>query len=271
MNSWKKWKGLITGAALAMIGLAPHYAYGLGLNGSSATLNIDITVNASAAVQIDTLYISSSPGIIWSPGTRLYASGDLGAGIAYASATVKNSGNLTERWYLSTSTNSIDQGSAGAWTLNASSNVADVGPNQFAVQAVFASSATTTGVGTVATSNCPQSGSAGNANMAALWNSTATIVGLSGPVIGDTGNAYGARGGSPTYSNYSDTLQSGAAIVGASTGPDSGNSSGNYAMYSASLGSGFGTRAICWRVILPASTSSGDNQIIPLIVTAQQQ
>jgi hypothetical protein len=266
-----KLKCLIAGAALAIIAIAPRAAFGLGLNGSSATLNIDVTVNASAAVQIDTLYISSSPGVIWSPGTRFYASGDLGAGIAYASATVKNSGNLTERWYLSTSTNSIDQGSAGAWTLHASSNVADVGPNQFAVQAVFASSATTDIAGDVATSNCPQSGSAGNLNQAALWNSTATIVGLSGPVIGDSGNAYGAQGNSTTFSNYSDTLQSGPAIVGASTGPDSGNTSNHYQMYSASLGSGFGTRALCWRVILPASTSSGDNQIIPLIVTAQQQ
>jgi hypothetical protein len=142
--------------------------------------------------------------------------------------------------------------------LVVTSNTADVGLDQFAVQAVFGSSNTTAG-------GCPQSGSTGNLTNDAMWNSTATIVGVSGPVTGPTGNAYGAKGASPLFNNYVNT--SAPAIGGASAYPDTGN---NYQMYANNLGGGYGLRALCWRVILPPSVNSGDTQVIPLIVTASQ-
>jgi hypothetical protein len=242
------------GATLAVLGLAADRVYAT----STATLNIDIYVNASAAIQVDTLVTSTAPGtgangIAWTGSTRRYSSGDNASGIVHSSATVTNNGVLTERWYLSTVATSEDQGAAGSWSLVNSTNTNDIGQNQFALQAVFASSATTSG----GAHDCPASASA-------IWGSTATLVMTPGPAAGDTGNAYGAKGASNTYDNYVYKLDP------MNVCPDTGCSSGHYQMYgNATLPTGSGTRALCWSVILPPTTTTTDNQIIPLIVSAQ--
>ena len=234
---------------MASVGLAAGRAHAAT---PVARLNIDVTVNASASVKIDTLVTSSAPsgGIAWTGATRSYAAGDT----YHSTAAVTNDGNLTEHWYLTTAASSLDIGSQGVWTLNGSSNTADVGPDQFSLMAAFASSATTSG----GSYDCPGNGSP-------LWTSTATMVGTGGPIGSDTGNAYGARGGSASaYNNFVDTVQPGMNVC-----PDNGCASLKYQMFTtATAPAGSGKRILCWDVILPPSTSKTDSQIIPLIVTA---
>jgi hypothetical protein len=258
MQISKGLKTFLIGAALALAGLVSGRAYAI----SSATLNIDVTVNASAAVSIDSLGVSSTPFIAWSAGVRAYASGDNAAGISFTSATVVNPGNLTEHWYLNTTANSIDASGGGGntWTLIASSNTTDVNGDQFALQAIFASSATTGG--SAGGNDCP-------GNAAAVWTSSGSVIytAAQSPITaGDTGNAYGAKNGSTLFNNY--------VYVSDPAGnacPDTGCLAGKYQMLSNSaLPTGSGKRALCWRVILPNSTTATTNQIIPLIVTAQQ-
>jgi hypothetical protein len=259
--NWKKWKGLIVGTALAAIAFTANRANALT---NPATLYIDVTVSASASVTINAAQTSTaSPTIAWSDTTRVVAAGD-NSGYLGSSATVINSGNLTERWYLSTNAQSLDQTGANPWTLVVSSNIGDVGLDQFALQAVFASSNTAASGGA---NGCPQSGSTGNTNANdAMWNSTTTIVSAAGPTVGVTGNAYGAQGAIGTaYTNYVNTQSQ--TVGGASAYPDTGT---GYQMYSNSLGNGYGLRALCWRVILPVGVNSADTQVIPLIVTASQ-
>ena len=255
MTRCKSWKGLIAGAALSVIAFTANRANALT---NPATLYIDVTVNASAAVTINATQTSTAPVITWSDTTRVYASGDTTGVASVSSATVINSGNLTERWYLTTSASTLDQTGSNPWTLVVTSNTADVGLDQFAVQAVFGSSNTTAG-------GCPQSGSTGNLTNASMWNSTATIVNVLAPITGVTGNAYGAQGAGTPFNNFVNTTA--ATIGGASAYPDTGNA---YQMYANNLGGGYGARALCWRVILPPSVNSGDTQVIPLIVTASQ-
>jgi hypothetical protein len=115
---------------------------------STATLNIDVTITGSKSVSVNN-FNASTVTINWT--------GTPNAGLVPSStATVNNnSGILTETWALSASSNSIDEGANNSPWANTGST-ATVGNNQFAVQAVFGSSGTTT---------CP-------AGTAADWNST---------------------------------------------------------------------------------------------------
>ncbi|MFI5349515.1 MAG: hypothetical protein ACHQ2Z_08220, partial [Elusimicrobiota bacterium] len=75
MKTWKSWKRLIMGAAVVVAGLAAGRAHAAT---PVVTLNIDVTVTASASVKIDGLVTSSAPSgaITWSPLTRSVAAGD---------------------------------------------------------------------------------------------------------------------------------------------------------------------------------------------------
>jgi len=144
--------------------------------------------------------------------------------------TVKNtSGILTEQWELSTNANSL-AASGTPWTLAASS----VNPTaeQFTVQAVFGSSNTTIG-------NCTN----------ASWNVAAIA-----EILPTTPTQY-VNGG-----EFADSaLNTGGGLFN----PDNGNN-----MYAYNATSGVGQRALCWRVVLPLTTSESATQTIQVIVTA---
>jgi hypothetical protein len=123
-------------------------AAGRAAASSSATVNIEVTINAPLSVSINSL-ASSTDTVTWN-----VASGE--RRLSGSSVTVTNdTGGLTEKWALSTNGNSIDTGlgggAPGSWTLSTSSN--SVGVNEFAVQAVFGSSNTAAG-------GCPAIGAA---------------------------------------------------------------------------------------------------------------
>jgi hypothetical protein len=107
-----------------------------------------------------------------------------------------------------------------------------VGADEFALQAVFGSSATTTCAG-------------------ASWNDSA----IASP-LGVTPALY-------TSTNYADSA---LATGGPNTyKPDN---TGSNLMYAYNATTGIGKRALCWRVILPASTATSATQTIQVIVTA---
>jgi hypothetical protein len=140
-----------------------------------------------------------------------------------------NSGVLTEGWQLSTNANSL-AASGSTWARSASTT--SVGADAFAVQAVFGSSNTTT---------CA----------AASWNNST----IAAP-LGTTPTSY-------TTTVYADSALN--AGGGVSYQPD--NTSTNK-MYAYNAATGAGQRALCWRVILPASTGTQTLQNIQVVVTA---
>lgn len=255
MTKWNSWKGLIVGAAVALFGLLSAKANAANTYTSSATLNIDVTINASAEVAIDGAGASTSTAVSWNPATQISASGDLSS-----TATVTNPGNLVERWYLSAN-NAEDLGSGGAWTISESTNITDEMTDTFAILAVFASSATTA-------AGCP-------ASNAAIWGSTSTVVTACSPSLGNcsftqgnAGNAYGAAGAGPNYQN---NVYVGQNILGASSCPDTGCGANNYQMLpNTATPTGSGKRALCWKIIEPKFTDTTDEQVIPLTVWAGQ-
>jgi hypothetical protein len=139
-----------------------------------------------------------------------------------------NSGVLSEGWQLSTNANSL-AASGSVWARAASTT--SVGADAFAVQAVFGSSSTL---------SCA----------AASW-SNGTIA----PALTTTPVSY-------TTSVFADS----ALNVGGGVSYQPDNTSTNV-MY-ANSGLGAGQRALCWRVILPASTATSITQNIQVIVTA---
>jgi hypothetical protein len=222
-----KWLGAALLAVAALAGRARAVV-------SSATLNIDVTVSASKSVLVNGVGSSTAnpAGFVWNgtPNTPFSANS-----IA-SSATVTNaSGILTETWFLSASSPTIDtSGGGNTWALSTSSS--SVGANAFSVQAVFGSSNTSV-------ANCPT-------NASADWNNSTFAPPLTTGLVQYTANG-----------TFADTNLN---FAGASANPDSGNN-----MLPVAFGNGFGTRALCWKVILPAAATSSDNEEIQIIVNAQ--
>ena len=209
----KLWAALLALGGLWALG-ARAEAAGVG---NPSYLDIDVTITSSLSVSVDAAN-SSTYTVTWS-GTPNQAIP------APSTATVKNdTGILTESWKLSTNANSMDTTGAGQqWALSASTT--SVGADQFAVQAVFGSSNTT---------SC--------ASVPEWVNST-----IAPPLSAATPVTY-----------TSTVLAATSLNTGGSYAPD--QSSG--LMYAGSQ------RALCWRAIMPASTSTQNKQNIQVIVTA---
>ena len=152
-----------------------------------------------------------------------------------SSVTVLNdSGIISEKWALSTNGASLNTVTVGgsSWTLRNSSTT--IGADQFAVQAVFGSSNT-------AAAGCLATG-------AATWNNDVTA-----PLITASPVTYTAT-----------TFAASALNAGGGTHqPDVTVGGGNGIVY------GGNKRALCWRVIMPDSTATTEQQNIQLTVTAQ--
>ena len=149
-----------------------------------------------------------------------------------SSTTVTNdSGVFTERWKLFTNAYTFAT-SGSSWALSGSTMA--VGADQFMVQAVFGSSNT---VG----SGCAEATSTGTyTNL-----TTAPIL----PTTIGSGTQY-----------TSTALASPELLNNGTSGPDSALNGGS--MYGGS------TRAMCWRLIMPASTSATQTQVVQVIVAA---
>ena len=221
MNKMKK--ALRPGAWL--LAMAACLAGRAQANNTSSYLNIDVTVTASLSVAVDGVNSSSYSALGWSgtPNTAL---------VSQSTATVRNdSGILTEKWELFTNAQSIDQTGGNPWTNTGSTT--SVGADQFAVQAVFGSSHTTT---------CPVA-AAGD------WNGSVAATPL------PSGSA-----GAPQYTNPGGQLSDSTLTTNGSALPDTATNSGSMLAGS--------QRALCWRVITPQSTSSAHTQNIQVIVEA---
>ena len=153
--------------------------------------------------------------------------------VSAASTTVRNdSGGQTEKWALSTNPTSLDTtGGAETWALGTSSTA--VGADQFAVQAVFGSSMTASG-------GCL-------ASAAGTWDDAATA-----PLLTATPQTYTATTFAAAALNNDGTHQ-----------PDLTGGAANGRMLAGNK------RALCWRVITPATTATVHQQNVQLIVTAQ--
>ena len=193
---------------------------------SSATLSIEVTVLSNLSVKVDGVSSSTDASASWNASAQAFLA-------ATATATVTNdSGAQTEKWGLSTLSSSIDQGTAGNWVL--SSDLSAVGPDQFAVQAVFGAAATPK-------NGCPPAASPD-------WSGA-----FAPPLMAGAPAVY-------TSTQFADTaLNAGGA---GSQNPDVSSGAGNGRMFAGS------SRALCWRVKTPASTSTVDTQTIVVIVSA---
>ena len=215
MDTKKKTGWLAAGLIAAAVGLAGRAQAGVG---SPSYLNIDVTINATKSVSVDSLR-TSSDAVSWDGSNPLI--------VPTSTAAVKNdSGILSESWALSTLGHSEDAtNGANGWTIAASSSSLPV--DNVAVQAVFGSSSTTAG-------NCPATG-------ATEWNNSATA-----PVL------------TTTPQTYSQTLFADSSLAtNGSYQPDTGTT-----MYAGSQ------RVLCWRLAMPTSTTLSNEQIVPIIVTA---
>src|SRR5579884_305311 len=116
-----------------------------------AYLNIDVTVNAQVSVEVNNQASSSGTALTWNTNS---ANQVFTAGTNVTTTTVKNDSNVTEKWFLSGSTNSVNTSGVGtaSWTLAGSST--SVGADAYALQAVFGST------NTAATGGCPLNGAA---------------------------------------------------------------------------------------------------------------
>lgn len=151
--------------------------------------------------------------------------------VATASTTVTNDSAVSERWALSAAARSSNiAGNPGSWSLTGSTAPALPGADQFAVQAVFGSSNTSAG-------NCPGVG-------AAAWNDASAA-----PL--QVGQQF-----------YSSSLFAAPSLNEAGGTPEPDNPGTGYM-------NGGKFRALCWRIIMPASTQTTDAQNIQLVVTAQ--
>ena len=150
-----------------------------------------------------------------------------------SSATVTNdSGIITERWKVFTNANSL-AASGTTWAIAGSTFA--VGADQFGVQAVFGSSNTVAGGCTSATNG-------------GTWNVTTNA-----PLLTTT------FAGGLQYTTAGQLVSTELAFNGQAT-PDAATNSG--VMF------GNNKRALCWRVIAPASTSATATQNIQVIVAA---
>ena len=211
-----KWSGA---ALLALAALCGRAEAGVG---SPSYLNIDVTVSASKSVSVSGAASSTDTTTSWT-GTPNQAVAPT------STVTVQNdSGVLTEGWQLSTNANSL---STSAQTWARATSTSSVGADQFAVQAVFGSSNTTT---------CAS----------ASWTDGAIA-----PPLTTSGVSYTSGG----------TFADSALNSNGRFNPDASN---NLLAYNAATGAG--QRALCWRVIMPASTLAPNAAVenIQVIVTA---
>lgn len=146
-----------------------------------------------------------------------------------SSATVTNdTGILSEKWLLATNANSIN--TVGNPTAwSVSASSTAVGADSFALQAVFGSS-NTVGGGCLAPGH-------------ATWNDN-----VAAPLL------------STTQQLYTSTRYVGSSLTNAGGSPQPDVASG--LMYAGSK------RAICWRAIMPLSTSTMDKQNLQILITA---
>ena len=195
---------------------------------AASSATIEIEVDIQADLSVNVDNAASSTDTI-----NWNASNPNQAFASASTATVTNdSGFLTEKWGLSTLSASIDQGTSGSWSLV--STPGSVGADQFAVQAVFGSATTPVG-------GCPSAASGD-------WSNTfATPLAAGAPVT-------------YTSTQFADTnLNNGGANSfkpDVSSGPHDGRMNAG------------SKRALCWRAVMPSSTSTIDKQTIQIIVTA---
>ena len=147
--------------------------------------------------------------------------------------TVQNtSGILAEGWYLSTDGTSQTTGASG-WTVSNSST--SVAAEKYSIQAVFGSSSTTS-------AHCTN----------ATWGSGTIAPLLTTSLV--------------PYTNASSFADTAANLnLGGSAAPDN---TATQQMYAYSAATGAGERALCWQLVLPASTIATAAQNIQVIVTA---
>ena len=224
MKTWKKTAVAIGVALIGWLGASRAEAVGVG---SRSYLNIDVTINANLSVSVNGANTSTTT-FAWdvSLGSTAFTN-------ASSSVTVANdSGSQTERWRLSTTTNSIDNTGGGVqnWSLATSST--SPGADKFAVQAVFGSSNTAVG-------GCPAPG-------AATWASDVEAPLLTVDPVTYTGTVFSA----PALNNDGEPTPDGSS-------PNPGE------MFAGSM------RALCWQVVTPNTTSTTHTQNIQIIVTAQ--
>jgi len=209
------------GALLAMAALGVK-AQAAGV-GNPSYLNIDVTITASKSVAVNTVQSSSDTSTTWNGTPNLAVN-------PTSTATVKNdSGILSETWSLSTNASSLSP-SGTTWARQNSTTT--VGADQFAVQAVFGSSNTTT---------CA----------AASWTNGT----IAPPLTTGAGTLYTGGG----------ALADTALVNNGTSSPDNVST-----MYAFNAATGAGLRALCWRLILPSSTAAPNNAVenIQVIVTA---
>ncbi len=130
------WRAGAAGGLLLLAGAASA--------ANPAYLHIDVTIAANLSVSVNGVASSTDTSATWNTATPNAKLVDL------SSATVTNdSGGTTEKWLLATNANSIDTGGAspGSWALQTTTTTVP-GPDQFAVQAVFADSTSLTNNGT---------------------------------------------------------------------------------------------------------------------------
>jgi hypothetical protein len=152
-------------------------------------------------------------------------------------AAVQNtSGILSETWWLSTNATSLDAVAGGGqtWTLGTSTAPLP-GADTFALQAVFGSSMT---------ASCPIAG-------ASEWDNGATA-----PLL------------TSSLAQYTSTAFADAALNTGGSNSYKPDDTTGFLMF-ANGANGSGNRALCYRVILPASSAISDEQIVQVIVTAQ--
>jgi hypothetical protein len=219
------WAALAT-AALGLFGSSAH-----ALAGNPSYLNIDVTINAQVSVAVNGVNSSTITALTWNTNS---ANQEFTAGAQGSSVTVRNDSNVTEKWFLSGSTNSVNTSgsSSVSWTLQGSTAPALPGADAYALQAVFGSTNT-------AIAGCPGNGSSD-------WNN---------------GNAAPALTGVPAQ--YTDVRFADSSLTtgGGPFAPSTGTGA-NAKMFPSHA------RALCWRVIMPGTSSTVDPQNIQLVVTA---
>lgn len=191
---------------------------------------------SSAAVHIDVAIIAAlsveiDGGASSTQAVSWNAATPNAALVSPATATVRNdTGGLTTKWALSAAPVSINLGGGpDNWTLAASTSA--VGADAFALQAVLGSSGT-------AVSGCP-------AAAAADWNESYAPPLTASPV------------------NYTSTTFADPNLnSGGTPNPDITAGAADGRMFAGSR------RALCWRLITPASTSATQTQSVQIVVTA---
>lgn len=219
----------MTRSRLKLLGIVALLALlGRGRAFAASSATINIDVTILANLSVKIDNVASSS---YTPTWN--ASTPNAALVSATTATVTNdSGGLTEMWGLSALGSSIDQGNAGSWSLVTTPG--SVGADQFAVQAVFG--AATTPVG-----GCPAAASAD-------WSASFAPALTAGAPV-----AY-------TSTTFADTnLNAGGAN---SYAPDVFSGAHDGRMLAGSK------RALCWRAVMPLTTSTLDKQNIQIIVTA---